>query len=78
MLVAMDGGTSIWKALTTKQLVSMKCGREWGLPQWVDSIGIDPNIQLIINCPQLENGPGYHYLCTTDYVNHTYVKNRHD
>ncbi|GKF89714.1 hypothetical protein Tco_0263677 [Tanacetum coccineum] len=26
MLVAMDGGIAIWKALTTKQLVLMKCG----------------------------------------------------
>ena len=57
MLVAVDGGTAIWKALTTKQLVPVKCGREWGLPQWVDSIGINPNIQLIINYPNLKMDP---------------------
>lgn len=46
MQVGVDGGTAIWKALTTLKwdLMRMKCGKVLALPQWVVSTGINPTI----------------------------------
>lgn len=39
MVVA--GGTAIWKVLTMTKWVSTRCGKEWALPHWEESSGIE-------------------------------------
>lgn len=41
MKMVVAGGTAIWKVLTMTKWVSMRCGKEWALPHWEESSGIE-------------------------------------